>query len=195
MTVPFWAGAQEVTNSRALINFAERNFGVSFSHTTNISTKYNPHGFADRVPLNYRNQALGGLLICPAPPTERIKEWIEAGKAHYKKKWGASTVDYENYENPGKYRFHHLKAEVKQGDEDHVLMRYVYLPEDPKPPIKPPDVAEKLIRSISGAFSFEFIYLKKDQEELKSEIKTIIDTFKIDGDSALGTAKGTEFLK
>jgi len=190
VTVALWSGAQEATNSKALIGFAERNFGVHFSHTTNISAIYNPHP-ADRVLLTYRNQTLGGLLICPAPPTERIKEWIDAGKAHYKKKWGASTVDYENYENPGKYRFHHLKAEVKQNDEDHVLVRYVYLREDPKPPIKPPDVGEKLIRSNSGAFSFEFIYLKKDQEQLKAEIKTIIDTFKIDDDYAWGT-KGTQ---
>src|SRR5258705_11316906 len=98
LTVALWSGAQETTNSRALINFAERNFGVSFSHTTNISTVYNPHR-ADRILLSYRNQVLGGLLVSPGPPTESIKEWIEGEKAHYKNKWGASTVNYENYKN------------------------------------------------------------------------------------------------
>ena len=189
VTGAIWSSAQEVRNPKPLIDFSEQNFGVRFTHTTNVSTTYNPHGGADRVLLSYRSKPIGGLLVGPAPPTENVKEFIEAGKAHYKEKWGASTVDYEEYENPAKYKFHHLKAEVKQNGEDYVLVRYVHLRDDTKPS---PDVAEKMIRSISGAFSFEFAYLKKDHEELKSEIKTVIDTFKIADISASRTKKATQ---
>ena len=176
VAVAFWSSAQEIKSPKPLIHFAEQNFGVRFSHTTNVSTSYDPHGGADRVVLNYHSKPLGGLLIRPAPPAESIKEFIEAGKAHFKEKWGASAVDYEKYENPRKYQFPHLKAEVKQNGEDYVLQRFVHLREDTKTPA---DVAEKVIRSMSGAFSFEFACLKKDAEELKPEIKIVIDTFKI----------------
>lgn len=192
VTVAFSSNAQDATNPGPLINFREQNFGVRFSHTTNISTTYNPHGAADRVILNYRNKTLGGLLVRPTPPTKDIKEFIEAGKSHYKQKYGASAIDYVEYENPAKYKFHHLKAEVKQDGEDYVVARYVYLRDDSKPPA---DDVEKTIRSMSGAFSFEFAYLKKDHETLKSEIKTVIDTFKIAAISASRTNNGSQLHK
>jgi hypothetical protein len=193
VTAGLWSSAQEVKNPKPLIDFTEQNFGVRFSHTTNIATTYNPHGGADRVILSYRNKVLGGLLVRPAPPAGSTKEFIEAGKAHYKEKWGALTVDYDAYENPAKYKFHHLKAEAKQSGEDYVLVRYVYLREEDTKQSE--DVAEKVIRSMSGAFSFEFVYLKKDHEELKSEIKTVIDTFKIADISVSGTKKGDSSSK
>lgn len=183
----FWCPAQDSTESQVLANFSEQNFGVRFSHTTNLSTYYNPHGGADKVLLDYRGKALGGLLIRPAPPADSIKDFIEAGKAHYKERFGASSVDYEVYENPRKYKFHHLKAELKQNDEDYVVERFVYLRPDGKTPA---DEIEKTIRSISGAFSFEFIYPKRDFEKLKRETKTVIDTFRIGEVSAQsGTPK------
>jgi hypothetical protein len=192
VTAGLWSSAQEVKNPKPLIDFSEQNFGVGFCHTTNISTTYNPHGGADRVFLSYRNKPLGGLMIRPAPPAESIKEFIESGKDHYKERWGASTVDHEEYENPAKYKFHQLKAEVKQNGEDYVLVRYVYLRGDSR---QPSDVGEKVILSMSGAFSFEFAYLKKEQESLKLEIKTIIDTFKIADVSSSGTKKNDQPAK
>jgi hypothetical protein len=169
--------AEDTAGQTKLTTFTEQNFGVRFSHSTNLSTSYNPHGGADRVMLAYNGKPIGGLLVRAAPPAESIKEFIEAGKQHYKEKWGASTVDYKVYENHQKYRFHHLKAEVKQNGEDCVLERFVHLRDDSKTPA---DAAEKVIRSVSGAFSFEFAYLKKDREMVTREIKTVIDTFKID---------------
>jgi hypothetical protein len=170
--------AQESTDSKLLTKFSDHNFGIHFSHSRNVSTTYNTHGGADKVILNYRDKAIGGLIVRPAPAMKNIEEFIEAGKTHFKEKWGASEVNYQTFENDGKYKFHHLKTEVKRNGEEYVLERYVYLRQDTA---FPADTAEKIIRSISGAFSFEFIYLKKDQESIKSEIKTVIDTFKIDG--------------
>ena len=57
-----------------------------FSHSTNLSTAYNPHGGADRVLLSYQGKSIGGLVVRPAPPAEGIKEFIEAGKDYYKEK-------------------------------------------------------------------------------------------------------------
>ena len=185
--VPEPAGSDAVP-PKPLKEFTEQNFGVRFSHTTNLSISYNPHGGADRVLLSCQGQAIGGLLVCPAPPVESIKEFIETGKAHYKEKWGASNVDYDIYENPRKYGFHHLKTEVKQEDKDYVLERFVYLRDDDK---TPPDEDEKVIRSISGAFSFEFVYSKKDCEQLKQETKTVIDTFRIEKIPAPESKKGS----
>ena len=169
-----WANDTGQTN---LTTFTEQNFGIRFSHSKNLSISYNPHGGADRVMLAYNGKSIGGLLVRPAPSTDSIKKFIEAGKQHYKEKWGASTVDYNVYENPLKFNFHHLKTEVKQNGEDYMLERFVHLRVNTEIPA---DVAKKVIWSMSGAFSFEFAYLKKDREQITREIKTVVDTFKVD---------------
>jgi hypothetical protein len=171
---------------KPLVDFAEQNFGVRFSHTATLSTSYNPHGGADRVTLTYHDKPLGGLVVRPAPPAGQIERFIEGGKAYYKEKWGASTVDYKAYVNPGEFKFHHLKTEVKQKGEEYILERYVHLREDGK---TPPDIADNVLRSMSGAYSFEFIYLKKEADVLGPEIKIVIDTFKIDNGSSKPSSK------
>ena len=49
---------------------------------------------------------------------------------------------------------------------------------------EPADDTERVMRSLSGAFSFEFLYRTKQFEELKPEIKVVIDTFKISSHQA-----------
>jgi hypothetical protein len=76
---------------------------------------------------------------------------------------------------------------VKQDAEDYVLERFVYLREDVKTPA---GEAEEAIRSISGAFSFEFVYSKKKFKQLKQETKTVIDTFRIEKIFTFRSKKG-----
>ncbi len=137
--------------------------------------------------LSYQGKGIGGLMVRPAPPAQSVKKFIEAGKDFYKEKWGAVSVAYDVYENPAKYKFHHLKTEIKQEDKEYVVERFVHLREDDRAPT---DEAEKAIRAISGAFSFEFIYPKEEFEQLKLETKTVVDTFKLEKISVAKPQKG-----
>ena len=112
---------------RSLTHFKEPNFGVRFSHTAEVSTFYNPHGGADRVMMAYQEKPIGGLLIRPAPPTGSIKEFIAAGKEHYRRKYGATSVDYAIYENPHRYKFHHIKAEAPLQGSTLVVECFIHL--------------------------------------------------------------------
>jgi hypothetical protein len=177
MAASFCSSTKAVAKQKNLIDFSEQNFGVRFSHTPHLATTYNPPGGADRVVLTYEGRPLGGLLIRPVPRSLSVKEFIEAGKAYYREKWGVTNVAYESFTNPNKYKFHHLKIEVKQNGEAYVLERFIYLRAET---IVPKDRSKKAIRLISGAYSFEFGYLKAEVKPLKPEIKTVIDTFKLD---------------
>jgi hypothetical protein len=182
IALSFCSNTIAVAKPKTLIGFSEQNFGVRFSHTTNLATAYNPHGGADRVVLSWQGKPLGGLLIRPVPPTLRVKDFIEAGKAYYKEKWGVTNVGYNSSTNPNKYKFHHLKTEVKLQGEAYVLERFIYLRIDHKPSKA---TSKTVMRSSSSAFSFEFSYLKKDFKQLKPEIEIVIGTFKIDPISPL----------
>ena len=165
-----------LTTSKSLAQFQDANFGVRFNHSDAISTNYNPHGGADRVFISFKAKPIGGLLIRPLPPTTNIDAFIEAGKDYYRSKHSATSVEYDPYLTPRQYKFHRIRAEILSKASTYIIERYVYL-RDSKP--LPLDEGKAIIKSISGSFSFEFIYLKTDTEILTKEIKTIIDTFNI----------------
>jgi hypothetical protein len=167
---------------RALERFREGNFGVSFSHPPTLTTSYNPHGGADRVIFEHGGEAIGALLIRPAPPNGSTEEFIKGGKDHYRKK-GATTVTYALIQTPGGYPFHHLRARVPVEGTDYVIERYVYLRPKPEPagpgPQSTEAVARAAVDSLAGAFSFEFFAKAADHPKIEADIRTVIDTFSL----------------
>ena len=167
-----------------LVHFQDANFGVRFSHTEALTTSYNPHGGANRVEISWQGKPVGGLVIHSAPPVESIEDFIASGKAYYTTKYGASSAEYAPYENPQHYTFHCFKAEAVLGNADHVVMeRFVYLRDTKKAPIEPFS-----LEAISGAFSFEFLFQANEYEQLKPEIQTVLDTFRLETDSSAAHA-------
>lgn len=159
---------------KALVEFRDANFGVHFSHTDAISTIYDPHGGADRVMISYQEHPIGGLTIRRAPPSVKIEEFIAAGKEYYRTQYRASSVDYVLYENPGHYRFHHLKARATLKGQSYILERYVHLRE-----LNQLATESDVLNAISGAISFEFACPEAEYERLRPELRTLIDTFQL----------------
>jgi len=169
-----------VSPQQPLGHFQDANFGVRFSHTGALTISYDPHGGADRVEMSWRGKRVGGLVIRPAPPVGNVKDFITSGKEYYTTKYDASSVDYTIYESPQHYAFHYFKAKAVLGNTNHVVMeRFVYLRDPKETPIEPFSM-----ESISGAFSFEFLYQDTDYEQLKPEIQTVIDTFRLETHSS-----------
>ena len=164
------------TAQRSLTHFQDANFGVRFSHTDQVSTSYNPHGGADRVMIAYQEKPIGGLLIRSAPPAGSIDDFIATGKEHFKKKYGASSVDYTLYKNSHKYKFHYFKADVTLQDTNYIIENFIYLREN----VKMESEASAILAAISGAFIFEFLCQKEDYERITPEIKTVINSFTIE---------------
>ena len=157
--------------------FQEANFGVRFSHSDAISVHYNPHGGAAQVMMSWRGKPIGGLKICPRPPAVSVADFIEAGKDYYKKKYNASRVEYRVVENPQGYTFHHISVKAKLYGANFVIERFVYLSDPPAGSLE-----EYPMETLFGLFSFEFLMIEDDQEELAPEIRTVIDTFRIAAD-------------
>jgi hypothetical protein len=162
---------------KKLTQFQEANFGVHFRHSDAVTTTYNPHGGAAQVWIEYKGKPIGGLMIRPAPPGS-LKDFIESGKKHYQTKYGSSSVAYAPYNNPQHYTFHYLKTRITHEKTNYVIERFVYLrPPDPKHASATPE--EKIMKQISGAFSFEFICSEADYDQIKPDIRTVIDTFEL----------------
>lgn len=174
--------AAEATAPQSLVHFKDANFGVRFSHPPAISTSYNPHGEANRVFILFQEEPIGGLAIQPAPAMASIEEFIAGGREHFRRKYSATDVEYAVLENPHGISFHYLKVRATIEGDHWVIERYIHLrpklahSENPIPPEAP---GQALLESLAGTFSFEFIYRAKDYEHRRSEIRTVIDTFRL----------------
>ena len=169
------AAAAASTVQRPLTDFQDANVGVRFSHSSEISTLYNPHGGADRVHMSFRGDPIGGLLIRAAPTDGSVEEFVAAGKEYLETRHGASSVDYALHENPNQYAFHHFTLETTIRDAIYVIDPYVYLREA----CDADSEGSAIVAALSGAFSFEFVYRKEDEAELSPEIRTVVNSFRI----------------
>jgi len=169
------AGWAKLPPEKDLVHFQEDNFGVRFSHSKALSTLYNPQDDAKSVGILSKGKLTGILSIRPAP-TENVETFIEAGKNHLRKTYGASTVDYRLLKNQQGYSFHYLKAHFTKEGAGCVVEWFVHLRDRKKTPSDSP--------SDSGAYAFRFKYKKKHYEKVKLETRTVVDTFRIDDTAA-----------
>jgi hypothetical protein len=171
-----WSITAAETN-RPLTQFREANFGVSFSHSEDVTTEYDPHGKANQVAMSRKGTPIGGLKILRPFPTTNDTEFVESAKKHYKETLGASSVEHRFYENPQKYKFHVFKAKLERNGTNYITERFAY---HCRRVSKNPDQA--MLDRMFGVFQFEFIAPASDYLTLELEIKTVIDTFRLKED-------------
>jgi len=162
-------------SKQPLKHFHESNFGISFSHSAEVSTDYNPHGSANAIPIRLKDKPVGALFIHSRPPSTNEAEFVSSGKEYFKRKFKASSIDYRLQENPQKYKFHVFRAKLENEGTDFITERYVHLRRT-----QSKDLAQAQLDQMFGTISFEFLAPAMEYPNLEKEIKTVIETFKLD---------------
>ena len=161
----------------ALKLFRETNFGVTFNHSEDVTTVYDPHGRANEVAIIRKGMPIGGLKVSRAFPTTNDAEFVESGKKHYKQTLKASSVEYRLYENPQKYKFHVFKAKLTKDDTEYITESFVY---HRRRVARNPDQAT--LDRMFSVFRFEFIASAMQYPALEKDIQIVIDTFRLSED-------------
>lgn len=157
-----------------LREFAEGNFGVTFNHSENITTDYNPHGGADRVGI-FRNDAfIGGLRVLPPFPTTDEAQFVESAKAYYLEDLKASSVEHRLYENPRGYKFDVFQARLTRSGVEHLTERYMYRRQRIAK-----DEVQAALDGMFGVFQFEFIAPAHEYAAIEKDIQAIVDSFRL----------------
>jgi hypothetical protein len=157
-----------------LRQFSERNFGVTFSHSEQITTDYDPHGRANQVAISRKGTPIGGLKILRPFPTTNDTEFVESAKQYYKETLNASSVEHRLYENPQKYKFHVFKAKLTRDGGEYITERFVY---HRRRISNNPDQAT--LDRMFGIFQFEFIARANEYPALTNDVQTVVDTFRL----------------
>jgi hypothetical protein len=157
-----------------LREFTEGNFGVTFNHSENITTEYNPHGGADRVDIFRNGTFIGGLRVLPPFPTNNEWLFLASGRAYYLQDLRASSVEHRRYQNPRGYRFDVFQARLTRGEVEHLTERYMYRRQRVAK-----DEVQAALDAVSGVFQFEFIAPAHEYPAIQEDIKVIVETFRL----------------
>ena len=160
---------------RPLKQFHESNFGVTFNHSENISTQYNPHGGANQVLLSWKGKPVGGLQILRPFPTTDEAVLISTGKEYFRSKFGASSVEHRYDEVPRRYKFHVFRAELTNEGTNIIAERFMYLLRRVST-----DPNQAFLDRMFGTFVFDFAAPAKDYPALEKEIRIVINSFRLD---------------
>lgn len=160
---------------RELTDFHDMHFGIRFSHSDAITTTYVPHGGANLIPMAWKGKTVGALHVRKLPPSSSDDEFITSGKAYFAKEFNAISVDHRFHESPNRYEFHVFTIHLAHDGKDFVVERFMYQKRS-----KAATLAGEMIAEQFGSFEFEFLVPKADFVSLEPEIRTIIDTFKLE---------------
>ena len=100
---------------------------------------------------------------------------MEAGRDFYRQKHKAEDLTYTSHTAKSGLKFLYLTGKIPVQGKHVILHRYIYLP----PQTPPQSETDAILKTISGAYSFEFMIPADRHAELKREIDTIINTFSL----------------